>query len=178
MAGYEFDVETPDVDESLQEGEAPEEYVSRIAGDKAQAVAGRMPEGMLVLGCDTAVVLDEQILGKPVDESDAARMLLSLAAKTHVVYTGFALAGSGQDWLERGIDAARVTMRAITEEEAIAYAASGEPLDKAGGYALQGTGKGFVEHVDGLRSTVIGLPLEPIIDLLFSHGVLPGIEGV
>ena len=177
MAGYRFDSEAPDVDESLLEEEPPEEYVTRIATAKARAVAAQHPPGTVVLGCDTTVALDGQILGKPLDEADAARMLLSLAGRTHTVYTAFALVRSGEEGLEQGIDAARVTMRPVTEEEATGYAASGEPLDKAGAYALQGAGKEFVEHVDGLRSTVIGLPLEPIIDLLFNHGVSPAIEG-
>ena len=177
MAGYQFDVDSPEVDESLLSEEAPEDYVTRIAVAKAQAVAERHAPGTVVLGCDTAVVLDGRILGKPVDEADAAAMLVALAGHTHAVYTGYALVQAGRERPETGIDAARVTMRAVTEDEARAYAATGEPLDKAGAYALQGAGKGFVDHVDGLRSTVIGLPLEPIIDLLFRYGVIPLTEG-
>lgn len=177
MAGYQFDVDSPDVDESLLSEEAPEDYVTRIAAAKAQAVAERHAPGTVVLGCDTSVVLDGRILGKPVDEADATAMLVALAGNTHTVYTGYALVHTSQDRPETGIDAARVTMRAVTEKEAQAYAATGEPLDKAGAYALQGAGKGFIDHVDGLRSTVIGLPLEPIIDLLFRYGVLPLTEG-
>lgn len=178
MAGYRFESETPDVDESRRAGEPPEEYVTRIAIDKARTVASGCSDGTLVLGCDTTVVIDGNILGKPADEAEAARMLLSLAGRSHTVYTGFALVGAGEDWLERGVDAARVAMRPVTEDEAAAYAATGEPLDKAGAYALQGAGRDFVDHVEGLRSTVIGLPLEPIIDLLFNHGVTPTVEGV
>lgn len=176
MAGYRFEVATPNVDESAHDGEAAEDYVIRIAAAKAQVVAAAHQQGTVVLGCDTSVVLDGQILGKPIDEADAARMLLSLAGQTHTVYTGYALAGAGEEWAETGVDAARVTMHAVTAEEAAAYAASGEPLDKAGAYALQGEGKGFVENVEGLRSTVIGLPLEPIIDVLFRHGIQPHLE--
>ena len=176
MAGYEFESQAPDVDESRRPKETPENYVTRIAIEKARAVAAGCNSGTLVLGCDTTVVLDEEILGKPTDEADAARMLLSLADRAHVVYTGFALVAAGEDWVDRGIDVARVAMRPVTEQEAAAYAATGEPLDKAGAYALQGAGKDFVDHVEGLRSTVIGLPLEPIIDLLFSHGVTPALE--
>nr|MDJ0497359.1 Maf family protein [Acidimicrobiia bacterium] len=116
---------------------------------------------------------DEAVLGKPVDESHAVEMLLSLAGNTHVVYTGFALVVAGAADEEIGIEAARVTMRPVSAAEARAYAATGEPLDKAGAYALQGRGAGFVETVDGLRSTVIGLPLERIVDLLIRNGVVP-----
>ncbi len=173
LAGFEFDTAVPAVDETRLEDEAPEDYVVRTARAKANAVADGSPAGTLVLGCDTTVVLDGVVLGKPVDEADAASMLLSLTGNTHVVYTGYALvvAGSGDE--ELGIDAARVTMRPATTEEITAYVATGEPLDKAGAYALQGRGGGFVEKVEGLRSTVIGLPLERIVDLLIRNGVVP-----
>ena len=100
-------------------------------------------------------------------------MLLSLSGRTHTVYTGYALMVSGDGTTDGGIDASRVRMREISPEEAAAYAATGEPLDKAGAYALQGRGKGFVADVEGLRSTVIGLPLDHIVDLLLRFGVLP-----
>ena len=145
----------------------------RMATEKAGVVASRHAAGTWVLGFDTAVVLDEQVYGKPVDEADAARMLLSLAGKTHVVYTGYCLTASDGTETEQGIDASRVTMRSVDPEEAAAYAGSGEPLDKAGAYALQGAGKGFVAGVQGLRSTVIGLPLEHVVDLLTRRGVMP-----
>lgn len=173
LAGFEFEVAVPAVDEARFAKEAPEDYVCRIALAKARAVAAAQPAGALVLGCDTTVVLDGAVLGKPVDESHAVEMLLSLAGKTHVVYTGFALVVAGDHEEEIGIEAARVTMRAVSPAEAAAYVATGEPLDKAGAYALQGRGGGFVETVDGLRSTVIGLPLERIVDLLIRNGVLP-----
>ncbi len=173
LAGFEFEVAEPAVDETRLDDEPPEDYVCRIALAKARSVAATQPYGTLVLGCDTTVVLDEAVLGKPVDESHAVEMLLSLAGNTHVVYTGFALVVAGADEEEIGIEAARVTMRPVSPAEATAYAATGEPLDKAGAYALQGRGAGFVESVDGLRSTVIGLPLERIVDLLIRNGVVP-----
>ena len=173
LAGFEFEVATPAVDETRLDDEPPRDYVCRIALAKAKAVAAGQPSGTVVLGCDTTVVLDEAVLGKPVDESHAAEMLLALAGNTHVVYTGFALVVAGGNGEEVGIEAARVTMRPVSPAEATAYAATGEPLDKAGAYALQGRGGGFVESVDGLRSTVIGLPLERIVDLLIRNGVVP-----
>ena len=173
LAGFEFEVAEPGVDETRLEAERPEDYVCLIALLKARAVAAAQPAGALVLGCDTTVVLDDAVLGKPTDERHAAAMLLALAGKTHVVYTGYALIVAGGDDEEAGVDATRVTMRSMSPAEAAAYAATGEPLDKAGGYALQGKGNGFVERVDGLRSTVIGLPLEKVVDLLIRNGVVP-----
>ena len=173
MAGYEFQVVSPGIDESIHEGEPAEDFVRRLAGEKAAEVAATQPAGTRVLGFDTSVVLEGRVYGKPTDENEAAEMLLSLAGRTHTVYTGYALLVAGDDTFAGGIDAARVRMRDVSRSEAKAYAATGEPLDKAGGYALQGRGKGFVEEVEGLRSTVIGLPLDHIVDLLLRHGVLP-----
>lgn len=171
MAGFDFDVASPDIDEIRLPDEPPEEFVVRMAKEKAEEIANRHPSAF-VLGFDTSVALGDRVYGKPVDEAAAAEMLLSLAGKTHTVYTGYSLI-QPDGRVETGIDAARVTMRAVSEDEAAAYAASGEPLDKAGAYALQGKGKGFVESVDGLRSTVIGLPLEHVVDLLIRNGIVP-----
>ncbi len=173
MAGYSFDVVSPDIDETREEGEGAVDYVVRMAEEKAAAVVGRMPAGAIVLGFDTAVVLEDRIYGKPSDETEAAAMLLSLAGETHTVYTGYCLSTGGEPSRQSGIDASRVTMRAITPEEAAEYAATGEPLDKAGAYALQGRGREFVAAVEGAKSTVIGLPLEPVVDLLTRSGVVP-----
>ena len=173
MAGYEFGVVIPDIEEIRLPTEPPEEFVVRMAAEKVAEVVGSQPPNACVLGLDTSVVLDGRVYGKPADEAEAAEMLLSLAGRTHTVYTGYCIVGAGSGEEERGIDAARVTMRTVTEDEARAYAATGEPLDKAGAYALQGKGNGFVDNVDGLRSTVIGLPLDHIVDLLTRRGVMP-----
>jgi len=172
MAGFEFSVISPGIDEVRLPDEPPEDFVVRMAKDKATVVAATQDEGTCVLGFDTSVVLGERVYGKPDDKAEAAEMLLSLAGQTHTVYTGYAFVRTGQS-AESGIDAARVTMRPVSSEEAVAYAATGEPLDKAGAYALQGKGKGFVDNVEGLRSTVIGLPLEHIVDLLIRNGIAP-----
>ncbi len=125
------------------------------------------------MGLDTTVVLDGEVLGKPADEAEAVTMLLSLAGRTHTVYTGYCLAVAGIDVTESGIDASRVSLRPVSRAEAEAYAATGEPLDKAGAYALQGRGSGFVTAVEGLRSTVIGLPLEHVVDVLTRFAIMP-----
>lgn len=173
MAGYEFDVVAPDIEEVRLPEEPAEDFVVRMAVEKVAAVAAGQRLNTCVLGLDTSVVLDGRVYGKPVDEDDAAAMLLSLADRTHTVYTGYSISTVGRGDSESGIDAARVTMRAVSKREAADYAATGEPLDKAGAYALQGRGKGFVTNVEGLRSTVIGLPLDHVIDLLTRREIMP-----
>jgi len=173
IARYEFDVIPSDVEEMRRPEESAEEYVVRTAKEKAQAVAHQLPRGVIVLGFDTEVVLDGRIYGKPADETEAAEMLLSLAGRTHTVYTGYCLTRAGEDFMESGIDAAHVTIRPVTPEEAARYAATEEPLDKAGAYALQGRGRQFVSAVEGAKSTVIGVPLEHVVDLLTRAGVVP-----
>ncbi len=173
MAGYEFEVRSPDIDEVQLEGEAPEEFVVRMAAEKAGVVAETARPGSVVLGFDTCVALGGRIYGKPADETEAAEMLLSLAGRTHTVYTGYCLSVAASDDTEAGIDASLVTMRDVSTDEANRYAASGEPLDKAGAYALQGAGKAFVEKVNGLRSTVIGMPLEHVVDMLTRRDIMP-----
>jgi septum formation protein len=173
IAGYEFDIVPPDIEESQNSGEPAEDFVTRMATEKAVAVAADQAEGTVVLALDTIVVRDGSILGKPVDEAEAASMLVSLSGRTHTVLTAHCLAIAGIGVSDSGIDAARVTLRTVSRAEAEQYAATGEPLDKAGAYALQGRGGGFVTGVEGLRSTVIGLPLEHVVDVLTRHGIMP-----
>ncbi len=170
VAGFEFSVQTPEVDESVVDGEDPDRMVVRLAREKALAAVTE--DGSVALGADTTVVLDGQILGKPKNELEAADMLLSIAGRTHLVLTGWALAAEGAI-LEDGFDSSLVSMHPVTRDEADAYAASGEPLDKAGAYALQGDGARFVSGVAGSRSNVIGLPLQPIVAALRRAGVEP-----
>jgi septum formation protein len=169
-AGFTFDVTTPDVDEAVLGGEEPDRMVVRLARDKALGTPTR--SDAVVLAADTTVVLDGEILGKPADEEDAAAMLLSIAGRTHVVLTGWALARSGAI-LEDGFDSSLVVVRPVAENEARQYAATGEPLDKAGAYALQGAGARFVRSVAGSRSNVIGLPLKPVVAALRRAGIEP-----
>ena len=170
VAGFEFSVQTPEVDERVVKGEDPDRMVVRLAREKA--LAGVAEDGSVALGADTTVVLDGTILGKPKNETDAADMLLSIAGRTHLVLTGWALAEDGVI-LEDGFDSSLVSMHPVTSEEADDYAESGEPLDKAGAYALQGDGARFVSGVAGSRSNVIGLPLQPIVAALRRAGVEP-----
>ena len=167
-AGFHFEVLAPDVDETALESEDPDRMVVRLAGAKALAVPAAMDA--VVLGADTTVVLDQTILGKPVDEAEAADMLLSIANRTHLVITGWALAQGGSI-VEDGFETTLVSMHAVERGDAEAYAASGEPLDKAGAYALQGNGARFVSGLAGSRSNVVGLPLKPVVSALQRAGV-------
>lgn len=172
-AGLDFQVIAPNVEEEPRLGETPGELVLRLAAEKAESVARRLdPERRrVVLGSDTVVVLGEQVLGKPRDPEDAVRLLRSILGRTHRVLTGVAVVVSPSG-VSRSVHVeSRVRMRAADEAEVRRYVASGEPLDKAGAYALQGEGRRFVERVEGSRSNVIGLPLEETLSLLREAGV-------
>lgn len=172
LEGFEFLVAEPNVDESAPEGELPERTAARLALAKARTVAERVDPASCVLAADTIVVVDDAVLGKPRDEEDAIQMLLRLADRTHRVITGY-VAMLDRSPAESGVEVSRVRMRAVTSEEARAYAATGEPLDKAGAYAVQGIGGRFVRRIDGSRSNVIGLPLEAVVPALRRLGVAP-----
>jgi septum formation protein len=171
--GYAFEVLDPAVDERALPGEAAPALARRLALEKARAVAALAPRDSVVLGCDTLVVLGDEVLGKPAHVGEAVEMLLRIAGRTHTVFTAFAAVAPALAREEVGVESSRVTLRAVGRAEAEAYAASGEPLDKAGAYALQGQGARFVARVEGSRSNVIGLPLERVEPLLESFGVTP-----
>jgi septum formation protein len=156
------------VDEVPRPGEAAAEYVIRLA--LLKATVGRRTEGpdAPVLAADTAVVLGGKILGKPRDQTQALEMMQQLSGRTHEVLTGIAL-DYGQQ--ECRLNVSRVSFRRITRQEAIAYWLSGEPADKAGGYAIQGRGALFISHLEGSYSGVMGLPLFETAELLRDAGV-------
>jgi septum formation protein len=168
--GAEFIVIAPDIDEEKQPGERPDALVERLALGKALAVDHGRTSGV-VLGSDTIVVLDGDILNKPKDRDDAAGMLRRLSGRTHTVYTGFALvdAASGERYV--GHERTEVTFRALEEEEIAHYVASGSPLDKAGAYGIQDDfGAVFIERIVGDYYTVVGLPLAKIYVALREMG--------
>ena len=156
-----------DIDETPLPGEAAEAYVLRLAEEKARAGAALGP--LPTLGSDTAVVCDGTILGKPRNRDEAASMLRALSGRAHEVLT--AVAVTGPVGLLSTCVASRVTMREIAEEEIAAYWATGEPADKAGGYAIQGRGAMFVARLEGSHSAVVGLPLYETAALLSRQGV-------
>ena len=151
----------------------PAQALAAVALDKARAVASRWTAGAaIVLGADTEVVLDGRYLGKPRDAADDARMLHELSGRTHEVITGVALVEAPSGREETAAVTTRVTMVAATDEEIAAYVATGEPLDKAGGYAVQGRGGRLVARVDGCLTNVVGLPVETTRRLLARWGLL------
>jgi MAF protein len=157
LSGLDFRVIPADVDETPLEGESPSAYVRRLAGSKARAVGAHMDTDVLVIAADTTVVDGNQILGKPVDNDDAGRMLRQLRGRSHQVYTAVAVFKEGE-LLEEccGTD---VPMREYSDLEMHAYIESGDPLDKAGAYAIQHVGFHPVDHLQGCYANVVGLPL-------------------
>ena len=169
--GVDHEVIRVDVDETPHPGEAPSEYVIRLALEKARAGRRLSPAPQTpVLAADTAVVVSGQILGKPADRSDALRMLQLLSGRTHKVLTGVAMIGSEE--MSR-LSVSRVSFRTITPSEADRYWQSGEPADKAGAYGIQGLGALFINSLEGSFSGVMGLPLFETGELLRSAGIEP-----
>lgn len=173
QAGIRFEVKPADLPEEREPGEEPAAYATRLALAKARAVAAHLPPAppRLVLGADTIVVLDTDVLGKPADAGEAAALLARLVGRSHRVVTAVALLETASARVREALVTSTVHMRAAAREEIEAYAATAEPLDKAGGYALQGEGARFVAAVAGSRSNVIGLPLELVLPLLAEVGV-------
>lgn len=169
MLGLSYQVVAPEVDERFRREEAPEAYVVRLARAKAAAVAAQRPED-LVLAADTTVVLDGELFGKPRSADEAAAMLRRLQGKTHRVLTAVALAATGGQRLEHALDVTAVTFRRLSEAEIAAYVATGEPLDKAGAYAVQGVGAALVERIEGDFFGVMGLPVRLVLALLERFG--------
>jgi septum formation protein len=175
-AGVRFEVRPSELDERALAGESPEQLASRLAREKALSVArdsGADPPRW-VLGADTIVVLEGRVYGKPADADDAIRMLDTLLGRTHRVLTAVALARSDGASLREICVESFVTLRRATPPEIRAYVATGEPLDKAGSYAVQGAGGSFVERVEGSLSNVIGLPLDETLALLEAAGLHVG----
>jgi septum formation protein len=169
-AGIPFDAVAPrDVAEDFPRGEPPRETVTRHALAKAQSVAADYP-GRILLGADTIVVLEGAVFGKPADEDEARAVLAYLQGRTHTVFTGLAVVDVAGGREITDAEATDVTMRPLVSEEINAYVATGEPLDKAGAYAIQGRGALLVERVDGDYFNVVGLPLFRLSKMLASCG--------
>ncbi len=165
--GLSFDVRPADIDEQPLTSESPGDYVQRLAREKALAVSHLDPAAVII-GSDTSVVLDNRILGKPSDEDDAIAMLEQLSDRSHQVMTGVAIAVEGRcSSLTVIVD---VGFRSLSRPEIEAYVRTGEPMDKAGSYGIQGLGGIFVESLQGSYSAVVGLPLKETADLLADAG--------
>jgi nucleoside triphosphate pyrophosphatase len=167
--GVAHRVQPVDVDETARSGEAPAEYVRRLAVLKAETLWQKLAASQRrpVLGADTAVVLDDQILGKPRDENDCVRMLTLLSGRTHQVFTAVALRAST---CQSRVNVSEVTFRELADEEIRRYWRSGEPADKAGAYAVQGRAALFIERIAGSYSGIMGLPLFETGELLTAIG--------
>ena len=175
-AGIPFTVQAADIDETPLAGEAPRDCAERLAREKAMAVSGSRRQ-QWVLGADTIVVIDEIVLGKPRDASDAARMLGILSGRTHEVITGVCITGpvAGVQVASKTQTVSQstiVTMCEISDAEIRDYIATGEPMDKAGAYAIQGIASRWIPRIEGDYSNVVGLPVALVYRMLQERGVL------
>ena len=169
--GIEFSLACADIEELQKPQEEAVDFVTRMALSKALTVAAGHSE-CWILAADTIVVINDKILGKPCDDVDACRMLASLAGRWHQVFTAFTLQHKTFAITITQIDSSRVKIAHLKESTIAAYVASGEPLDKAGSYAVQGIGGAFVEALDGSPTTVIGLPLPLVIRQLLDNNII------
>jgi len=164
LLGVPFEVILTDTEEQRQEGESAEAYVRRLAQDKAKAGVALAPQAWPVLGADTIVVLNGRVLEKPQDETHAAQMLAALSGKQHQVMTAVAIADRHDVLCQLVVT--DVTFRNLSQQDICDYIATGEPMDKAGAYGIQGTGGGFVRTITGSYHAVMGLPLVETHELL------------
>jgi len=169
LIGLAHEVRPADIDESYLEGETPEQHCERLARGKANTLAGRVGRDAVVIGSDTIVVVDGQVLGKPDDAVDAARMLRMLSGRAHTVLTAVAVARQGR--LESAVERVSVSFREIDDIEIAAYIATREPMDKAGAYGIQGYGATIVSRIEGDYFAVMGLALNLLVRLLARVGL-------
>jgi len=162
-AGISFEVQPAEIPENALPGESAKDCAERLAREKALAVARQRPHD-LVLGADTVVVVDGQLLGKPTDAADAARMLRMLSGREHQVITGVCLVVSGQSSVAS--ETTLVTVNELTDQDIADYVASGEPMDKAGAYAIQGPASRWIPRIEGDYSNVVGLPVALVLRML------------
>jgi septum formation protein len=175
MIGIAHEVIPADLDESYLPGEAPLVHAERLARSKAEAVL-QVAADAIVIGADTIVLIDDEILGKPRDEAHAAAMLRQLSGRTHEVVTAVAVARRGR--VESSVEVVPVTFRVLRDDEIAAYVATREPMDKAGAYGIQGYGSTIVRRIDGDFFAVMGLSLVRLVTLLTRHGVTYDFRGV
>ena len=168
LVGIAHDVQPADIDESYLTGERPRDHAERLARGKAEAIAARDPEAVVV-GSDTIVVVDGDVLGKPADENEAVRMLARLAGRSHTVITAVAVAWRGET--RSAVEEVGVTFHPLSRAEIDAYIATREPMDKAGAYGIQGYGATIVARVDGDYFAVMGLPLQRLIRVFDALGI-------
>ena len=167
LIGIPHEVRPADVDERIHAGEAPAVYAERLARTKASTVPP--DDGILAIGSDTIVVIDDAVLGKPRDHEDARRMLRTLSGRTHTVYTAVAVRRGER--MASGVEHVAVTFRLLSDDAIASYIGTGEPMDKAGAYGIQGFGATIVERIDGDYFAVMGLALGRLVELMARVGV-------
>lgn len=168
--GLPFEIIVSDLEEKREDRETVDAYVRRLAIDKAAAVAARVPDAW-VLAADTVVYLDGEVLEKPLSRGDAIRMLSTIAGREHTVFTGVTLRNIALDYTDTSVTASKVRVLPLSEREIAWYVDTGEPMDKAGAYAIQGIGAMFIESVHGNYSNVVGLPLSEVFAMLKRAGL-------
>ncbi len=168
LVGIQHEVRPPNIDETMRTREAPRRHAERLAREKATAVATRDPS-LITIGADTIVVVNRKVLGKPKDIAQAAAMLKQLSGREHTVVTAVAVSRGKK--IRSAVEEVRVKFRRLHDDEIDAYVATGEPMDKAGAYGIQGYGATIVECVDGDYFAVMGLPLARLVELLRDLGV-------
>ena len=168
LVGIEHEVKPADIDESVRDGEKPHDYAERLAREKAELVNNGANPDQIVIGADTTVVVDDEMLGKPGDAGEAEVMLGKLSGRTHTVITAVAVCRSGETW--SSVEEVEVTFRKLSSGEIKSYIATGEPMDKAGAYGIQGFGATIVDRIEGDYFAVMGLPLARLVRLLAEAG--------
>jgi len=168
-AAIPFTICAVDVAEARRPQEWPEDYVRRVAGEKAKAALARHAD-KFVLGADTVVIVEGQVLGKPTDAKDASRMLQLLSGGSHLVTTGVCLLGPNVE--DTRAETTTVSFSPLSDQEIADYVATGEPMDKAGAYAIQGVASRWVTHLEGCYFNVMGLPVPLVYRMLQQHGVM------
>ena len=171
QAGIKFSVIPSEIDESSIQISSPEQYAKQLALEKAKYIADRNPKAW-VIGADTIVVIDGEVLGKPISDEDARRMLRKLSGHTHQVITGYCILCQSLSRLNNEAVTTDVTFKHLTEDEIDWYIRSGEPFDKAGAYAIQGMGAFIVKSINGSYTNVVGLPVCEVVELLSIEGIL------
>lgn len=170
--GINFLVIQPTSDEDINPGESPEDYTLRLSKEKALSVARHCAEGVYVIGADTTVVVDGEILVKPKDEADARSMLQKLSGKEHKVLTAFSIVRSQSGTLHSEVVETLVEVKNLAAQEIEGYIMTGEPMDKAGAYGIQGIGAFMIKGIQGSYTNVVGLPLLELLEALKSQGIM------
>ncbi len=168
--GIEFEVIEPSSDESLLDKENPEDYVLRLSTEKALSVSKNLEVDVLIIGADTIVVVDNKILGKPMDEEDAEAMLNKISGGTHHVLTAFSIINAKHEILHKHVVGTEVIVKTLEPKEIEGYIKTGEPMDKAGAYGIQGIGAFMIKGIRGSYTNVVGLPLVEVIEALTKLG--------